>query len=293
MITSMTGFGKSEVIKKGTKVVAEIRSVNSRYLEVTTKLPKNQNHRENDVKDIINRSLSRGKINVSVSIDDAKLERPALIINKQAAHEYYKLLNDLRKSLKIKSEITLDHLLKFTELLGVEEKPADEEFEWSLTENAINNAIKNLIGMKQQEGRELKKDLTMRINLIDSKVKDIEKLSLKRVPLERERLREKVNKLLEKPNQVDDKRIDQEIIFLAEKLDITEECTRIKSHNKFFLEAMVEKEPSGRKLNFLIQELNREANTISSKANDASISHIAITIKEELEKIREQLQNIE
>lgn len=293
MITSMTGFGKSEVSKKGTKVVAEIRSVNSRYLEVTTKLPKNQNHRENDVKEIINRSLSRGKINVSVSIDDAKLERPALIINKQAAREYYKLLNDLRKSLKIKSEITLDHLLKFTELLGVEEKPGDEEFEWSLTENAINNAIKNLISMKQQEGRELKKDLTMRINLIDSKVKDIEKLSLKRVPLERERLREKVNKLLEKPNQVDDKRIDQEIIFLAEKLDITEECTRIKSHNKFFLEAMVEKEPSGRKLNFLIQELNREANTISSKANDANISHIAITIKEELEKIREQIQNIE
>ncbi len=293
MITSMTGFGKSEVIKKGTKVVAEIRSVNSRYLEVTTKLPKNQNHRENDVKDIINRSLSRGKINVSVSIDDAKLERPALIINKQAAREYYKLLNDLRKSLKIKSEITLDHLLKFTELLGVEEKPGDEEFEWSLTENAINNAIKNLISMKQQEGRELKKDLTMRINLIDSKVKDIEKLSSKRVPLERERLREKVNKLLEKPNQVDDKRIDQEIIFLAEKLDITEECTRIKSHNKFFLEAMAEKEPSGRKLNFLIQELNREANTISSKANDANISHIAITIKEELEKVREQIQNIE
>lgn len=293
MITSMTGFGKSEVIKKGTKVVAEIRSVNSRYLEVTTKLPKNQNHRENDVKDIINRSLSRGKINVSVSIDDAKLERPALIINKLAAREYYKLLNDLRKSLKIKSEVTLDHLLKFTELLGVEEKPGDEEFEWLLTENAINNAIKNLIDMKQQEGRELKKDLTMRINLIDSKVKDIEKLSLKRVPLERERLREKVNKLLEKPNQVDDKRIDQEIIFLAEKLDITEECTRIKSHNKFFLEAMVEKEPSGRKLNFLIQELNREANTISSKANDANISHIAITIKEELEKVREQLQNIE
>jgi uncharacterized protein (TIGR00255 family) len=293
MITSMTGFGKSEVIKKGTKVVAEIRSVNSRYLEVTTKLPKNQNHRENDVKDIINRSLSRGKINVSVSIDDAKLERPALIINKQAAREYYKLLNELRKSLKIKSEVTLDHLLKFTELLGVEEKPGDEEFEWSLTENAINNAIKNLIDMKQQEGRELKKDLTMRINLIDSKVKEIEKLSLKRVPLERERLREKVNKLLEKPNQVDDKRIDQEIIFLAEKLDITEECTRIKSHNKFFLEAMLEKEPSGRKLNFLIQELNREANTISSKANDANISHIAITIKEELEKIREQIQNIE
>jgi uncharacterized protein (TIGR00255 family) len=245
------------------------------------------------VKDIINRSLSRGKINVSVSIDDAKFERPALIINKRAAHEYYKLLNDLRKSLKIKSEITLDHLLKFSELLGVEEKPADEEFEWLLTENALNNAIKNLIGMKQQEGRELKKDLTMRINLIDSKVKDIEKLSLKRIPLERERLREKVNKLLEKPNQVDDKRIDQEIIFLAEKLDITEECTRIKSHNKFFLEAMVEKEPSGRKLNFLIQELNREANTISSKANDANMSHIAITIKEELEKIREQLQNIE
>lgn len=293
MITSMTGFGKSEVIKKGTKVVAEIRSVNSRYLEVTTKLPKSQNHRENDVKDIINRSLSRGKINVSVSIDDAKLERPALIINKQAAREYYKLLNDLRKSLKIKSEVTLDHLLKFTELLGVEEKSTDEEFEWLLTENAINNAIKNLIDMKQQEGRELKKDLTMRINLIDSKVKEIEKLSIKRVPLERERLREKVNKLLEKSNQVDDKRLDQEIIFLAEKLDITEECTRIKSHNKFFLEAMVEKEPSGRKLNFLIQELNREANTISSKANDANISHIAITIKEELEKIREQLQNIE
>lgn len=133
----------------------------------------------------------------------------------------------------------------------------------------------------------------MRIKLIESKVKEIEKLSVKRVPLERERLRERVNKLLDSSNKVDDKRIEQEIIFLSEKIDITEECTRIRSHNKFFLEAMEEAEPSGRKLNFLIQELNREANTISSKANDSTISHIAIGIKEELEKIREQIQNIE
>jgi uncharacterized protein (TIGR00255 family) len=293
MITSMTGFGRSELIKKGIKVIAEIRSVNSRYLEITTKLPKNQSHRENDLKEIINKSLSRGKINVSISVDNAKLERTPLIVNKQAARDYYKLLNELRKSLNIKSEITLDHLLKFSELLEVDDLPSDGAFEWSLIEKALDDAIKNLSSMRQQEGRELKKDLTMRINLIESKVKEIEKLSIKRMPLERERLRERVNKLLEKPNQVDDRRIDQEIIFLSEKLDITEECTRIKSHNKFFIEAMAEKEPSGRKLNFLIQELNREANTIASKANDATISHIAIGIKEELEKIREQIQNIE
>jgi uncharacterized protein (TIGR00255 family) len=293
MITSMTGFGRAEVTKKGIKAIAEIRSVNSRYLEITSKLPKNLGHRENDVKEIINKHLYRGKINLSVSIDDADLERVQPVINKKVAREYHKQLDELRKSLRIKNEVTLDHLLKFSELLEIDNKPNSEELEWLLVDKAVNGAIKNLLSMRQQEGTELKKDLTMRIGLIDSKVKEIEKLSLKRIPIEREKLQEKIDKLLGDNNKVDSNRIEQEIIFLSEKLDITEECTRLKSHNKFFLEAMNEKEPSGRKLNFLIQEMNREANTIGSKSNDASISHIAIGIKEELEKIREQLQNIE
>ncbi|MBU2636854.1 MAG: YicC family protein [Bacteroidetes bacterium] len=290
---SMTGYGRGEVKHKNTTVVAEIRSVNSRFLEVSVRLPKSQSHRESDVKDILRNKLDRGKISISISVEGYEQGRTPLIINAEAAHDYYKLLTNLKKSLKMDDKITFDHLLKFSEIIQVEEKSLDDDLEWKLCEKAITLSLANLLKMRKQEGQELKKDLTKRIKLIENKLEKIIQLSKKRIPVERERLRERVNKLLENGDKVDEKRLEQEIIFLADKLDITEECIRLQSHNKFFLETMEDVESSGRKLNFLIQEINREANTIGTKSNDSTIAHLAIGIKEELEKIREQIQNIE
>lgn len=289
----MTGYGRGEAAQKGINVTAELRSVNSRFLELTIRLPKNLSQRENDIKEIIQSKIDRGKINLSVNIETPNQQLASMVINKDAARMSYKILNDLKKSVNIKEDITLDHLLKFSEIIKPEDKENTDEIEWLLCEKAVRKALDNLIKMRSDEGGELQKDLSRRIKLIDNKINIIEKLSKQRIPIERTRLRERVEKLVETTDGIDDKRLELEIILLSERLDITEECVRLRSHQKYFLECMNSKEPSGRKLNFLVQEIHREVNTIGSKANDATISQHIIEIKEELEKIREQIQNIE
>lgn len=293
MIKSMTGYGRGEATAKGKKASAEIRSLNSRYLELTIRLPKELAHRESDVKDLIQDKLERGKINLTVNLDINIPNHTGLMINKEAARYYYKLLNELKKSVNLKEEITIDHLLKFSEIIQPEEKNIDEELDWNLCQTAINKALINLTKMRENEGKELAKDLIKRINLIDKNVSRIEIISKRRIPIERKNLQAKVKKLVKDVDKIDKQRLELEIIILAEKLDITEECVRIRSHKKYFIEAMNSSESSGRKLNFLIQEINREVNTIGAKSNDANISQLTIEIKEELEKIREQIQNIE
>lgn len=293
MISSMTGYGRGDAAQKGITATAELRSVNSRFLELTIRLPKNLSHRENDVKEIIQTKIDRGKINLSVNIETHVDQRAPMMINEDVARMSYKILNDLRKSVNIKENITIDHLLKFSEIIRPEDKENTDDVEWVLCEKAVKKALNNLFKMRNDEGTELQKDLTRRIKSIDKKIDIIEKLSKQRIPLERTRLRERVEKLVEEKDRIDDKRLELEIILLSEKLDITEECVRLRSHKKYFLESMNGQEPSGRKLNFLVQEIHREVNTIGSKANDAIISRHIIEIKEELEKIREQIQNIE
>ncbi|MDP2209861.1 MAG: YicC/YloC family endoribonuclease [Bacteroidota bacterium] len=293
MISSMTGYGRGDAAQKGITATAELRSVNNRFLELTIRLPKNLSHRENDVKEIVQSKIDRGKINLSVNIETPVDQRAPMMINKDAARMSYKILNELKKSVNIKEDITIDHLLKFSEIIRPEDKENTGEVEWVLCEKAVRKALGNLLKMRIDEGSELQKDLSRRIKLIDKKIDIIEKLSKQRIPIERTRLRERVEKLIEAKDRIDDKRLELEIILLSEKLDITEECVRLRSHQKYFLESMNGKEPSGRKLNFLVQEIHREVNTIGSKANDAIISRHIIEIKEELEKIREQIQNIE
>lgn len=293
MIKSMTGYGHGEAIARGKKASAEIRSLNSRFLELTIRLPKELAHRESDVKDMIQDRLERGKINLSVNLDTDVVNRASLMINKEAAKYYYKLLNDLKKSVNLKEDITIDHLLKFSEIIQPEEKHFDEELDWQLCQKVINKALSNLIKMRENEGKELAKDLIKRINYIEKNILKIEKLSRRRIPIERKNLQAKVEKLIRDQDKIDRQRLELEIILLADKLDITEECIRIRSHKKYFIEAINSPESSGRKLNFLVQEINREVNTIGAKSNDATISRLTIEIKEELEKIREQIQNIE
>ncbi len=293
MISSMTGYGRGEVSKNRTTVVAEIRTVNSRYLEVSTRMPASLAARENDIKEIVRRKLGRGKVNISISVTSAEGEDARLRVNEKAVRAYHRLLTSLRKAGKIRGEITLDHLLKFPEVLEADSGPEPGEAEWLLTTRALSRALDDTSRQRAREGVELKKDLLARLRFIGKKIDGIIKTAATRVPREKERMKARLAELLDDRSVIDGNRLELELAVYADRLDMTEEGVRFRSHLTFFRETMDQEEAPGRKLNFLVQEMNREVNTMGSKANDASISQDVVVVKEELEKIREQLQNIE
>jgi uncharacterized protein (TIGR00255 family) len=293
VIVSMTGYGRGEVSKDGVTAHVEVRSVNTRHLETTVRLPRSMAHREGDIKEIVRASVMRGKISITVTVHKETNETIPLVVNTSAARSYYKLLNQLRKAVKIREEVKLQHLLQFSEILEATDGETSDEAEWACVSQALTAALDALNAMRTREGQEMAKDLAKRIRWMGESVDDIERLAAEKIPEERTKLQERVAQLATDPAIIDQKRLELEIILLADKLDITEECVRFRSHVKFFLESMSAKESAGRKLNFLVQEINREANTIGSKSSDADIAHRVVRIKEELEKIREQLQNIE
>jgi uncharacterized protein (TIGR00255 family) len=292
MIASMTGFGRGEAHKGGITISVELRTVNNRFLEVSSRLPRSLSLRENDVKELIRRRISRGKVNVIANVEREGNGSAGLGINSSAAKSYYKLLVQLRKTLKLKETVKLEHMLQFSEIFEQQEIGGTDEKEWEVLQESLEAALEALAEMRRAEGGELERDFRARIALLDEKLSEIGRLSVEQVPAERIRLRERVSQLIDK-TPVDEGRLELELALLADRLDVTEECVRFRSHNKFFLEALTLPDPAGRKLNFLIQEMNREANTIGSKSSATEIAHLVVSMKEELEKIREQLQNIE
>jgi uncharacterized protein (TIGR00255 family) len=289
----MTGFGRAEVNKNGITVSTEVRSVNSRYLDVTLRLPRNFSQREKEIKDIVRSYLNRGNLNMIVKIEHDSNDIVPLKVNKAAAKSYYKLLNEIRKSVKLREHVKLEHLLTFSDVLEPVDEEETDETEWELLQESVRQALGSLNAMRAQEGSELAADLEKRIRWMDETLNEVEKLSKERIPEERKNLHERIAELIEDKFTIDQNRLELEIALLVDKLDVTEECVRYRSHNKYFLEALNKNEAAGRKLNFLVQEMNREANTIGSKSSDATIAHLIVGLKEELEKIREQLQNIE
>ncbi len=292
MISSMTGYGRGEASNKEITAIVEIRSVNSRFLEVNSRLPRTLVLRENDIKELVRQKLSRGKINVNISIEHASNGDVPIKIDKSAAKAYYKLLNELRKTVKMKEKVSLDHLLKFSDIIKAEDVEDAGEQEWKFVIGALGNALDELNLMRMNEGAELQKDFLKRLFLMEDKVNEIEKLSRARIPEERQKLIERVRQIIDE-GKIDPTRLELEIVLLADKMDVTEECVRFRSHIKFFIDALDAADSAGRKLNFLVQEMNREINTIGSKSSDTAISHTVVEMKEELERIREQLQNIE
>lgn len=293
MIASMTGYGRGEAGTKSMVATAEVRGVNSRFLEINAKLPTSIAHRENEVKEIVRLNISRGKVNINITLGYKNVAEIPLMINKPAAKSYYKLLDELKKTLKLKENISLAHLLKFSEVFEPVGNEESTEGEWKVAERALVKAMEAFNAMRRKEGKELMNDLRQRITNLSQSIDAIERLSKRQIPQERARLQQRLQELLQDKSVIDANRLELEIALLADKLDVTEECVRFRSHNKLFLEVLANETAVGRKLNFLVQEMNREANTIGSKSSDAEVSHIVVRIKEELEKIREQLQNIE
>lgn len=292
MINSMTGYGFGSSTANGMTATAEIRSVNNRFNEINLKIPKILANRENEIKDIVRERIGRGKISLSISFNKEFENKIPLKVNTEVVKSYVKLLNSLKKTAKIQEQIKISHLTCYTDIFEYsDEQEADTEA-WDIAFKALSIAIDEILTMRANEGKFLMDDLDSRNKNMEESISKIESISRERIPMEKARIKERIQLILGQ-TPVEEGRLEMEIALLADKIDVTEECIRFKSHIKFFNESLHDKAESGKKLNFLVQEMNREINTIGSKANSSEISHIVISVKEELEKIREQLQNIE
>jgi uncharacterized protein (TIGR00255 family) len=289
---SMTGYSKAEYHEKGISTIIELKSVNGRYLETSVKLPRSLSHREIDIREMIRKALNRGTISAFIVIESAEGDIRIPKMNLEKAMAIHHSLLEMQKQLHIETNISIDNMLQFSQHFLENDKDDTSELQWEIVCEALKKALIDLEISRGIEGKELAKDMLFRVDKILKDLLIVEHKSAERIPEEREKMRQKIALLFEK-DEIDELRIQQEIIFLADKLDVSEECVRLRSHIKFFHELAIEKEPIGRKLNFLLQEMNREVNTIGSKANDIEIAHIVVGMKEELERIREQVQNIE
>lgn len=291
MIKSMTGFSKAEFSEEGMFASVEIKSLNGKYLELNCRMPRNLQHKENEVREIVRKYLTRGTVSINITLEIDSVKK-SLSLNPEIAKHIYEQLNGLRKELKIKEAVKLEQVLTFSTYLLETEQNEDEAKQMHLIKKVLNHSLKNLDMMKKKEGQQLIKDLNNRMRLIMDSVDKIEKLGIQRVPAEREKLKQRLAQFFEN-DEYDEQRLQMEMVLMADKLDISEEVVRLKSHFKFYNEILKNEEAPGRKINFLLQEIHREINTIGSKANDANISQLVVNVKEELEKIREQIQNIE
>ncbi len=289
----MTGFGRGDASDNGYSATVEIKSLNSRYLDIYMRLPQQLQDKELEIKEILQNRINRGKLNVSVHLIENNSLTSAMQVDTEKVEEYVALLKQVQDIAGMSDPITLKDLVQIGELfISKEEDEETLSFKWGVVKNALSIAIDNLVAMRTREGGQLKADLIKRLDSISQNLDKIENTSAGKVEETRTKLKERIAQLLEDEN-INTERLDTEIAILADKMDITEEIVRMKSHIKFFKSAIEQEEAAGRRLNFLTQEMNRELNTIGSKANDADIAHFVVRAKETLEQIREQIQNVE
>ncbi|MCD4770389.1 MAG: YicC family protein [Bacteroidales bacterium] len=289
MIRSMTGFGKSIVETSGKKISIEIRSLNSKQIEINTRMPWVYKEKEIELRNILSRELERGKIDLFISADILE-DQSVPTINKSVVKNYYRQLNDIAGELYIDSpDQLLPVIMRLPDTLRTEKEELSEK-EWAVLKDLIIDAIRMIDGYRKEEGKAMETDIITRITNILSFLNDIEPFEKQRITTIREKL---INSLKSIPNEkIDMNRFEQELILYLEKLDLNEEKVRLKKHCDYFLETINAGNSNGKKLGFISQEIGREVNTIGSKANDAAIQKIVVKMKDELEKIKEQVLNI-
>ncbi|RZB34768.1 MAG: hypothetical protein SRB1_00536 [Desulfobacteraceae bacterium Eth-SRB1] len=293
MINSMTGYARSERIKESLTVTVDIRSYNSRYLDIVLNIPHRYLSLEDKIKSIVSDRVERGRVEIKIYIIDDSEEAVAFEVNNSRAAAYYKVLMQLKDGLNIDSQVSLDLLAGVGGVIKPVENIRNMEDCWPVVKDCIDEAMGNVVAMRKKEGNFIAGDIIKRLNYIEGVVDKIEMESSGLLSLYQERLKDRISVLTKGMADIDPERIAQEAALLAAKSDISEEIVRIASHIKQFRAIMDSEEPAGRKLNFLLQELNREINTIGSKAGKAQLSYMVVDIKSELEKIREQMQNVE
>jgi len=291
-MNSMTGFGRAEICRRDYKLQVEITSVNSRFLECTVRMPRLLAAVESKIREIIGQGLNRGKVTLTVNLEETGNTGLGRSLNAEQAMFHYKSLLQIKKRLHLPGEIDLGHILAYSQTLSGMETALSESKLWPDLKKLILKALSDLKRMRLTEGQNLKKDMNQRLKTIGKLVALIEK----QLPLDISAYKQKLEKRLQELGnglQLDPHRLAEELTIYADRSDISEECTRLRSHLGMFAETIKNDGEAGKKLNFVLQEMGREANTIGSKALSKNISTLAIEIKEEIEKLREQAQNIE
>lgn len=291
MIKSMTGFGRYEYQTGSKKFTVELKGVNHRYLDVNIRMPKKFNFFETAIRTLLKQYALRGKVDIFITYEDNSESQAALKYNETLAAEYMRYFKQMEESFGIDNDIRVFTLAHCPEVLTMEEKPDDEDALWSGLKMALEGAFAQFVETRTTEGENLKKDILNKLSGMETLVGHVEERSPQIVEEYRKKLEDKIHELLEMP--VDENRMAAEVILYADKICTDEETVRLKSHISHMRDTLEETEGIGRKLDFIAQEMNREANTILSKANDLEVSNYAIGLKTEIEKIREQIQNIE
>ena len=292
MIKSMTGFGRCEVLKDSRKFTVELKSVNHRYLDVNIRMPKKLNFFETSIRTLLKSYADRGKVDIFITYEDLSQSEVSVKYNAALAAEYLKYLNQMAEEFSLDNDVRVSTLSRYPEVFTMEECSEDEDELWNGLKEALEGAFSQFVEMRTKEGERLKEDILLKLDLLSEQIRFIEERSPQIIAEYRTKLEEKMRELLE-DTQIDDNRIAAEVILFADKICTDEEVVRLKSHIQHMKETLEESNGIGRKLDFIAQEMNREANTILSKANDLDISNRAISLKTEIEKIREQVQNIE
>lgn len=292
MIKSMTGFGRCETVDEKRKITVEIKSVNHRYLDASIKMPKKLNFFETSIRNLLKEYIERGKVDVYITYEDYTEDNYMLKYNSALAEEYLKHLNAMSEEFGIDNDVRVSNLSRYPEVFVMEEQSIDEEELWNCLEKVLRGACSQFVDSRIKEGEHLKNDLCTKLDNMLGYVDFIEERYPQIIKDYRSKLETKVRELLA-DRQIDDARIAQEVVIFADKICVDEETVRLRSHILSTKDALTKGGSIGRKLDFIAQEMNREANTILSKANDIEISDIGINLKTDIEKVREQIQNIE
>ena len=292
MVKSMTGFGRCEISEGDRKMTVEMKSVNHRYLDVNIKMPKKLNFFESAIRSLLKTYLQRGKVDLFITCEDLSETKGVLKYNRELATEYLSYLNQMSEEFGLENDVKAGALSRYPEVLVMEEAQDNEEELWKILEEALKGACVQMVETRSKEGENLKKDLLDKLDEMLEHVAFIEERSPQIVAEYRKKLMDKIQELLADA-QIEESRLATEVIIFADKICVDEELVRLRSHIEHTKAVLQEKDSVGRKLDFIAQEMNREANTILSKANDLEVSNRAIELKTGIEKVREQIQNIE
>ena len=292
MLKSMTGYGRCERIIGSKKIAAEIKSINHRFSDYNIKVPKQYGFLEEKIRQKAGEYIARGKVDIYISIENCSESDKIVTINKDLAENYINVLTDIAETFNIKNDISVSALTKFSDIFRYEVKSEDEEQLWADVSCVLSDALDDFVAMREREGGRIEQDLRARVEYMRSLAEEIDRRSPQIVEEYKNKLYSKIKELLDNA-EPDDNRILTEVAIFADKVAVNEEIVRLASHYDEFFSIMDGNEPAGRRLDFLIQEINREVNTIGSKASDLAVAKLVVTLKGEIEKLREQIQNIE
>ena len=292
MIYSMTGYGRASAVCGGREITVEMRSVNARYFEYSSRIPRNCAFLDSRLKALLNSRIARGKVELTLTVQNTEASDMAVAVDMELARSYQQALRDMSENLGVKNDITAGLLARFPDVLVARQAPVDEEQLWSDVSDVAALALQRFVEMRGVEGAKMLADIAARLDTVEACVDRVESLSAGRVEKYTQRLYERLKVILE-DRSIDDARVLTEAAIFGDKTAVDEETVRLRSHIAQYREILGSDQPVGRKLDFLTQELNRETNTIGSKAQDLEITRLVVDMKAEIEKIREQIQNIE